>query len=81
MTSYKKLGFLLAMSGNREIFEIDNEDHWKYLYGATYKHFVEWSEKHSRYGIQIDQAYTNHNFDECTHPLLKNYVQMKAMNL
>ncbi|MCU4483202.1 hypothetical protein [Acinetobacter ursingii] len=54
-----------------DFFEIDNEDHWKYLYGAMYKHFVEWSEKHSRYGIQIDQAYTNHNFDECTHPLLR----------
>ena len=51
--------------------KIDDEEGWKYLYGAIDNKLVKFSEKNIKYGVRIDQSYLRNSFEESEHPVLK----------
>lgn len=54
-----------------EVFNIDDESDWKYLYGVIDKKLVQYTEKNIKYAVRIDQSYSRNSFEENAHPILK----------
>jgi hypothetical protein len=51
------------------LFDIGNEEHWKYLYGAVRRKCVEYTEKNIKFAEKIYQPAKN-DMDEATNPIL-----------
>ncbi|AWL27745.1 hypothetical protein DJ533_03615 [Acinetobacter defluvii] len=56
---------------NGAIFNSQDENDWKYLYGVIDKKLVKYTEKNIKYAVQIDQPYHRNSFEEKEHPVLK----------
>lgn len=54
-----------------DVFNIDDESDWKYLYGVIDKKLVQYNEKNIKYAVRIDQSYSRDSFEENEHPILK----------
>ncbi len=57
---------------NGTIFNTQDENDWKYLYGVIDKKLVKYTEKNIKYAVQIDQPHYRNSFEENEHPVLKS---------